>query len=635
MSSIYGKVNFNKKPIESDELAKMKAALNHWGADDSGQWQDHVIGLGHLMLYNTPESLHENLPLHNSQAGLTITADARIDNRDDLFAKLRIGREGMDMPDSTLILKSYEKYGEECVRHLVGDFAFAVWDEREQKLFCARDHMGVKPFFYYDSHRFFAFASEKKGMLCLAGIDTRINEQFLYNQLIFQSVQPADATLYKNIKRLSPASTLVVRADGSDLRLKTYWTLDATLENNLAGREESIEGLLHHFEQAVRCRTRSAFPVGAELSGGMDSSAITGVADGFLKQQGKHLVTFSNTLPDGITDKKLLEGDGRRLIGAVINFNQIREYIYVTKDIWDDPLDELDFLLRVNDGLDSFNPGWQLPSKKAAMEKGVRTLLSGFPGDQMVTTRAKGYFLDLLEKKQYKEYWLAPQRFNSQFHKIRPFVPDRLVYGLQNVKDYFGFYKKNIRVAGEIFNIPATFKRQTKESIWTDPVYREIYKSYRHSQKYTFLKPQTSQRMEGETRFGIYFKLEPRFPMADIRLTQFFSAMPNEFKYGGPQSRPSFRAAMQKYLPPELLAHDSKREGIAPFRGLGAGNADKMLDELIGNLPDMPLIRKQALLSRHLKNKANPKTDEVTLNEIMNSLHGHVLTFRWLADKQI
>jgi asparagine synthase (glutamine-hydrolysing) len=624
MSSIYGKINFNKRPVELDQLATMESVLNHWEADDKGLWNNQCAGLGHLMLYNTPESLNEKLPFHNSLSGVTVTADARIDNREDLFVKLAIAREDHKLvPDSLLILKAYEKYGEHCVHHLIGDFAFAIWDEQEQKLFCARDHMGVKPFFYYHDKSFFAFATEKKGILCLTGIDQAINEQFFYNMLIFQSVQAADTTLYKKIRRLPPANTLSVSV--SNITLNTYWTLDATLESDLVGREANVEGLLYHFEEAVKCRSRSAYPVGAELSGGMDSSAITGVADKFLKLNGKHLITFSNVLPDGVTDKTILDTNGRHLVDLVINFNKIKEFVYITKGIWDDPVGELDFILNANDGLEPFTPGWQLPLKNAAKNHGVRTLFSGFPGDQMVTSRGKGYFLDLLEKRRYKEYLLAPRRFNSQFNKVMPFIPPDLTLKIRNFLDEIGLYRKEIRTAESVFNIPAKFKKNNKNGNWAHAAYKDIYKSYRHSQKYTLLKNLTAQRLEGETRFGLYYRLEPRFPMADIRLTQFYLSMPNEYKYKGVLSRPAFRDAMKNYLPPELLVYDSKKEGNAPFLNLEKDKRGKMLETLISELPDTVFIKKDALVKEYLKDIVNNRY------KLLPGLNIHTFTFRWLT----
>ena len=183
----------------------MEGALNHWNADITGKWTNEAVGFGHLMLYNTPESLNEKLPFNKTDSSLTITADARIDNREELYTLLNLTAEEQQLPDSTLIVLLYEKYGEDCVKHLIGDFAFAIWDDRTQKLFCVRDHMGVKPFFYYRDDNYFAFASELKGLLALPDIDKSINEQFLYNRMFHNSDQLDDTTLYQHIHRLAPA----------------------------------------------------------------------------------------------------------------------------------------------------------------------------------------------------------------------------------------------------------------------------------------------------------------------------------------------------------------------------------------------------------------------------------------------
>src|SRR6187402_2276600 len=128
------------------------------------------------MLYNTPESLNEKLPYHNTDSGLTVTADARIDNREEIYELLNLPvADAGQLADSTLILMLYKKYSGDCVKHLVGDFAFAIWDNNTETLFCARDQMGIKPFFYYQNDNYFAFASEIKGLLALPDIDKSIN----------------------------------------------------------------------------------------------------------------------------------------------------------------------------------------------------------------------------------------------------------------------------------------------------------------------------------------------------------------------------------------------------------------------------------------------------------------------------
>ena len=126
----------------------MNDRLSHRGPDGSNTWCEGPVAFGHQMLMTTPESLNENLPFHDEKAGLAITADARIDNRKELSKHLDI-EDNENLADSYFILKAYEKWGENCPEKLLGDFAFAIWDSNKEQLFCARDHMGVKPFYYY------------------------------------------------------------------------------------------------------------------------------------------------------------------------------------------------------------------------------------------------------------------------------------------------------------------------------------------------------------------------------------------------------------------------------------------------------------------------------------------------------
>ena len=146
-------------------LERMNSILAHRGPDGAVVWHNGVVGLGHRMLHTTPESLREVLPLVNRGADLVITADARIDNREELIASLDLKhRPAAELADSELILAAYEKWGDHSPEKLLGDFAFVIWDGRQRSLFCARDHFGVKPFYYfYRPGHLFAFASEIKG----------------------------------------------------------------------------------------------------------------------------------------------------------------------------------------------------------------------------------------------------------------------------------------------------------------------------------------------------------------------------------------------------------------------------------------------------------------------------------------
>ncbi|MGH7238258.1 MAG: asparagine synthase-related protein, partial [Candidatus Saccharimonadales bacterium] len=339
--------------------------------------------------------------------------------------------------------------------------------------------MAVKPFFYYEDAHFFAFASEIKGILCLNGIDDTINKQFFYNQLIWLTEQTDDITLYEKINRLKPAHSLTVY-NGTSKRTqrRQYWDLDTKKEINSSRKEDYYEGLAFHFEQAVQCRARTAYPIGAELSGGLDSSAITGAAQTFLKQNGQHIITFSNTLPTGATNEKLLQVDERRFMDDVIRFNDIHDYVFVTKKAFDNIIEGIDFSLTVDDGLEYYNSRWQVPGRIAAAQKEVRTMLSGFPGDQMVTSLNKTYFLDLFHKKQYLEYFRAKQRFQPRFNKLRPLVPANLVSALLKLKSGFGFYDDKIKAAAAIYHIPADHQKRINAYLHKR-TRNQFFKSYR------------------------------------------------------------------------------------------------------------------------------------------------------------
>lgn len=608
--------------------------MNHWQPDDSGIWTNHVIGLGHLMLYNTPESLTDKQPLYNQISRLTITADVRLDNRDELYPLLRIHiNQEKQIPDSALILALYQKYGTNCVKYIIGDFAFAIWDDTNQQLFCARDQMGVKPLFYYQDDNLFAFASEKKGILAIPSIDSAIDQQFLYNQLIFPPEQNTDTTLYQHIRRLKPATTLLLDVRSKRIQSTCYWTLDANKTTTLNSKQDYYDGLRYHFENAVQCRSRSAYPVGAELSGGLDSSGITGVAQAYLKEQGSSLITFSNVFPKGDIDQDLIKYDEQQYIDAVIKFNKIENAVFVNKKLWDDPIAEIDFSLQVNDGLDKWNPLWQLPSKKAAMDCNVRTLLSGFPGDQMVTSQSNAYALDYLDQKQYLRYFSASGTRQTKLHKLRPFIPPGILDVLAGFKTLTGFYNPYIKTASLMYHIPRKYKNDNTHLYKRDPLFKDISKSFRHAQKTTLLRSHVSLRMESETRYGTYFRLEPRFPMADIRLTQFYSAMPNALKYEGDIERSAFREAVKKYMPPLVQQRRGKLGSVAPFLFPDLKTKSHYVELLLKQMPENSIIKKEALLKRIEAVKKNEEKDgdpaqNFTLDTILPSLE----VLRWMGN---
>lgn len=596
MSSIYGKLNFNQKPIDYDALAAMETALNHWDADDKDIWYKDSVGLGHLMLYNTPESLHEKLPLYDSDSRLTITADARIDNRDELFSKLGLAKQEAHLiTDSFLIMKTYEKYGENCVQHLVGDFAFAIWDEREQKLFCARDHMGIKPFFYYQDDKVFIFASEKKGILCAQNIDASINYDYLYTLLVSPTDQPAGKTLYMKINRLRPAHSLSVSPGRKAPRTTKYWTLDIYNEIKRPKYEDYCDELEYYFKTAVNCRLRSAYGIAAELSGGLDSSGVTCVASRLLQQRGKNLSVFSNTFAIQADANQTIITTERECVDAVIAQYNIIDFEYLTNTFWDNPIDEADFNLKVNDGPEMSDLLWQLPIKRRAMQKGLRTMLSGFGGDEMVTNRGRHFIVDLWHKRKYLE--IARQiRKPKHPELMQLFLNDVFMERYIGLKYRFGYLSKPLNAVDEFYDIPRDVLINTHKSIkFSSDYYSERFKSYRHYLASIMLKTSVYNRFELETRYGLYYKIESRFPMADIRLIQFYLSIPNELKYGYNASRKLYKNSLKGYLPSLLYNKEDKTGPNAYYLKDWAAKRRAVVAEILRAMPPNKLIKPEAV----------------------------------------
>ena len=388
MSGIVGIYRLDGGPADPADLGRMSETIAHRGPDSEGTHTDGSLALGHRMLWSTPESLGEKLPREDPTCELVITADARVDNREDLFARLGLsGHQSRRISDSELILAAYRAWGERCVDRLLGDFAFAIWDKRRQSLFCARDHFGVRLFYYYLSNGLFAFASEIKGLLCLPSVPRRLNELKVAGHLASID-DDVTSTFYTDIARLPPSHSMTV--DGNGARLSSYWSLDPSREVRLSSDGEYAESFREIFTEAVRCRLRSAYPVGSMLSGGLDSTSITCVARELLAQSGGGPLSTFSAVFDTVA-----RSNERGFIEAALAQNGVRPYFLHADKV--SPLTDFEQVLwHQDEALDAGNlyVNWCL--YRAAREQGVRVLLDGFDGDTTVS-HGTGYFIELAQ----------------------------------------------------------------------------------------------------------------------------------------------------------------------------------------------------------------------------------------------
>ena len=291
MSAISGIFYRDQRNVSPETETAMMARLGIHGSDASGVFRQGPVFLGCHAQHITPESVGEILPCHDHTSGLTITADAIIDNRKELFEKLGITpNEGRTMPDSRLILRAYQKWGRECPRHLLGDFAFAVWNEREKTLFCAVDHTSNRPLYYYLSEKTLAFSTLIEPLFVLPDVTRTYNKKWIRDFLPVPPVKHAEITLYQDVYMLPAGHGLTVRPDGC---IKNeYWKVERPPELRLKTDEDYEEAFREVLGEAVRCRMRCNGQVGVMISGGLDSTTVASLAARELEKSGRRLKAF-------------------------------------------------------------------------------------------------------------------------------------------------------------------------------------------------------------------------------------------------------------------------------------------------------------------------------------------------------
>jgi asparagine synthase (glutamine-hydrolysing) len=284
MSGICGYLRWDGQDVATEHLDAMNEAVAYRGPDGSGVWARGAAGLGHLALQITPESRGERQPLHDPEQGLVLVADARIDNRDELIRELAlpVGKGAHGPSDASLILLAYRRWGADCAARLIGDFAFAIWDGRDRRLFAARDPLGLRSLYFREEADRFLFGTEITQILALPDVPAEIFRPAVAAYLS-GSFGPPEWTAYAGISRLPPGEAILVTATGS--RRWRFWQVDADRRIRYRSDEEYVDHFRDLLLGSVKARLRSTKPVGLLLSGGVDSTSIAAAAGWLLAKE--------------------------------------------------------------------------------------------------------------------------------------------------------------------------------------------------------------------------------------------------------------------------------------------------------------------------------------------------------------
>ena len=620
----------------------MMDMLAHRGQDGANLCIDGAVGLGHRMLWITPESLGERLPFKNAARTLWITADARIDNREELIKQLCPAHEASNLiTDSELILAAYEEWGEESFAKLLGDFVFAIWDDRKKALYCVRDTFGVKHFYYYRSEKLFAFASEIKALLCLREVPRVLNEVGVADYLL-PVYEDKVITLYKDILRLPACHFMKVTREGTYVR--RYWEPDLSRELKLRKDEDYADAFRELFTEAVRCRLRSAYPVASMLSGGLDSSSVCCVAGKLLAEDNRpRLHTFSGIWPNmAELDPEI---DERRYMQAVVSKGWF-DHHDVRADLLS-PMAEYDKMLWHQDNaLSATNMYMDWAIFKAAHENGARVILGGTDGD---TTVSYGYE-DLTDFATRGRWWslFRESRALKRNMPMPRHTYQRLVWNCGFKAGYHArapeYIKQTVRrlrgrpkISDETSALPSYCRNRPINLDFAKRV--GILDRFWALQRNTYPANGTSREIHwGGVSSGMFsyiletyekscavFSVEPRHPFFDRRLIEFCISLPPGQKLHNGWTRSPLRRAMAGLLPPEIETRIDKgnlsvglKLNLLAYERERIENILMRDSESIEGYVDMPFLREA-----YRRYEANPLDylDECFSVALVASLH--------------
>jgi asparagine synthase (glutamine-hydrolysing) len=576
MSGFAGIIRLDGRTVEATTAETLRAAIAHRGPDAGANWREEGAALVQVTLHTTFESTCEALPLTDESGDVTIVADVRLDNRAELMRTLGL-TPSPERPigDGALIVAAWRRWGQACPDKLEGDFAFALWDRRARRLFCARDPFGVKPLVYcHLEGRLFAFASEVRALLALPEVPSDLDEQRIAAFLAI-NFDDTERTFHRSVRRMPGGHSLTLR--NGVMAISRYWDPRSVRPLQLRSNAEYAEGFLHHFAEAVRSRMRVRHPseLGSLLSGGLDSSAITCFARDERARRGEGaLPVFSWVFSDAP------EADERRYQQAVIAAGGLIPYTLDSATAGLSPWSDLEMFL-ANGPLYATNFYLNTGVAKAARATGVRVLLDGLGGDSSISrgaARLRELFLHGRMTTLIRE--LRAHALRSESPATLPGLLLSQVAGPLSPQWL-------IRLGAWLRRRPAVSDPGLK--LLRPELARRIEGS-RRSRYRPFLTarqehlaqltaPMLAEGLELFDRILAPFGVEGRYPFFDHRLAEYCLSLPAEQKLADGYSRVVARRALEGILPPEVQWRAGKgRPGLHILPSLIANR--ERLDDL-------------------------------------------------------
>lgn len=552
MSQFFGCIALNKT-IDVQEVAeKMQQNMSFFKGDGTGIYQTESVFICNKLLHNTPESI--NTPLICQNERYVLAATCRLDNREELATKLSLN-DPIKASDHEYLLAAYSQFQETCVEHLLGDFSFVIWDKQDEKLFMAKDHLGIKPLFYTHQKESLFFSTDINAFLDNSAITTSFSQAYFASALFRYDYIPMNVSLastcYNSIYRLIPAHYLLFQ--GGNLITKQYWELRQKRRIEYHSEEEYYEHFFKLFQESVSCRMRTNTSVGIELSGGLDSSSIACMAHHISKNSTfslDKLFSFSLVHPDPDSDADLSNEEPFQEI--VLKWIKIKRdnVIKISQHPFNSFFKEWDYGFDVHGGYSKINFTWQKPIYEAMEKQQCSIKLSGFAGDEFVTNNGRLWFYDGLAKFDLSLMWRLVCRGS-----------------VRNLRAIVGYYLN--RFTGfERHKKPylnTNYLKETSRNLLLMNASKLSLKSFKKNIISCITRPYTALRCETESLHALRHGVECRYPMTDIRLLEFILSIPYHLFEPKANSRFFFRKSVEKILPNEIFTRNDKAGAVLPY----------------------------------------------------------------------
>ena len=567
MSGIVGIINLDGRPVDRQLLWRMTEVMASRGPDEQQIWIDGNVGFGHTLFRTTVEAETEKQPLTLDNK-VWLTADARIDGRTELISALE-GKLDRDIRapqtlrkpnDAELILYAYEAWGEDCVQHLIGDFAFAIWDNPKRRLFCARDHSGVRQLFYFFDSQSLVFSNTLNSLRLYPRVSNKLNDTVIGDFLLFSFNQSPINTIFADIERL-PSGRRLTLSNGA-LKTTQYWTPRAS-SIQFKKESEYIEAFKELFRSAVDDRLRTA-QVSVSMSGGMDSSAVAALAHRGLQQSSAPFdlrafcVVYDRSFADPERDYATVVARALRLPieyleGDAINANDSRGARAFLRP---QPF-QVDPFYAVTDSL------------LGRMSAHGRVALTGWDGDTILNESPRYLYSTLLKQLRVGQLAANLVRYAAWTRKPPPI-------GLRtSLKRIFGRYPKSAPFP-EWLN-PEFVRAQNLVERWRD-INSEprVFHSIRPNAFRILSSPNWGALFERYDSGVTSLPLEVRHPLADVRVIEYALGLP---VIPWVIDKQILRASMQDMLPRSICVRPKSPLNFEPAVALIGSEKFKQVDE--------------------------------------------------------